>query len=273
MNPSPQPSSSPSPAVSDLLDQSALSALAQRLVEAALRAGADAADAVAVRGVSHGVEVRDGKVEESERSEGDDVGLRVLVGKRQAVVSTSDISATMSHGSPSARWRWPGSRRMMPMWLATRRGAQRFPDLDCSIRTAVRCGLERRAREARSRARGRGRVEVRRRVGVGRHRAWCGHHAGFHGAYLPRATASRPRDRRRRHRRSATTISPRAAPADLAAPRKSRTGARRWRGSTRAGRDLQGAVVFDPRVRARWSAIWPRRQRRGGAAASFLKDA
>jgi PmbA protein len=75
-----------------LFDQSALSQLAQRLVEAAKRAGADAADAVAVRGVSQGVEVRDGRVEESERSEGDDVGLRVLVGQRQAVVSTNDVS-------------------------------------------------------------------------------------------------------------------------------------------------------------------------------------
>src|SRR4051812_7888919 len=79
-------------ATSDLLDQSALSTLAQRLVEAAKRAGADAADAVAVRGVSQGVEVRDGRVEESERSEGDDVGLRVLVGRRQAVVSTNDTA-------------------------------------------------------------------------------------------------------------------------------------------------------------------------------------
>lgn len=96
MNSSPHaPLSSSKPAasgVSTLLDQSALSALAQRLVEAAKRAGADAADAVAVRGVSQGVEVRDGKVEESERSEGDDVGLRVFVGKRQAVISTSDVS-------------------------------------------------------------------------------------------------------------------------------------------------------------------------------------
>ena len=83
---------SPSSATSDLFDQSALSTLAQRLVEAAKRAGADAADAVAVRGISQGVEVRDGRVEESERSEGDDVGLRVLVGKRQAVVSTNDVS-------------------------------------------------------------------------------------------------------------------------------------------------------------------------------------
>nr|WP_205523358.1 TldD/PmbA family protein [Rhodopseudomonas sp. BR0C11] len=75
-----------------MFDQSALSDLAQRLVEAARRAGADQADAVAVRGVSHGVEVRDGRMQESERSEGDDVGLRVIVGRRQAVVSTNDIS-------------------------------------------------------------------------------------------------------------------------------------------------------------------------------------
>ena len=82
---------SSNPATSDLFDQSALSTLAQRLVEAAKRAGADAADAVAVRGISQGVEVRDGRVEESERSEGDDVGLRVLVGRRQAVVSTNEV--------------------------------------------------------------------------------------------------------------------------------------------------------------------------------------
>ena len=74
-----------------LLDQSELTSLAERLVEAARRAGADAADAVAVRSVSSGVEVRDGKVEESERAEGDDVGLRVLIGRRQAVVSTNDV--------------------------------------------------------------------------------------------------------------------------------------------------------------------------------------
>jgi PmbA protein len=76
-----------------LLDQSALSDLAERLVAAAQRAGADAADAVAVRGVSLSVEVRDGAVEESQRSEGDDLGLRVLVGRKQAVVSTNDIRA------------------------------------------------------------------------------------------------------------------------------------------------------------------------------------
>jgi PmbA protein len=75
-----------------LLDQSALTKLAERLVDAARRAGADAADAIATRGVSQSIEVREGSVEESERSEGDNVGLRVLVGRQQAVVSTNDIS-------------------------------------------------------------------------------------------------------------------------------------------------------------------------------------
>jgi PmbA protein len=79
--------------MSSLLDQTPLLRLAERLVDAARRAGADAADAVAVRGVSQSIEVREGVVEESERSEGDDLGLRVLVGKRQAVVSTNDMRA------------------------------------------------------------------------------------------------------------------------------------------------------------------------------------
>ncbi len=74
-----------------LLDQSALSKLAEGLVRAAQKAGADAADAIAVRSVSVGVDIREGAIEESERSESDDVGLRVFVGHRQAVVSTNDI--------------------------------------------------------------------------------------------------------------------------------------------------------------------------------------
>jgi PmbA protein len=74
-----------------LLDQSDLTNLAERLVTAARRAGADQADALAVRSVSLSVDVRDGAVEESQRSEGDDLGLRVIVGHKQAVVSTNDL--------------------------------------------------------------------------------------------------------------------------------------------------------------------------------------
>jgi PmbA protein len=78
--------------MSSLLDQSGLLQRAEQLVEAAHRAGATAADAVAVRGISQSVEVREGSVEASERSESDNIGLRVFVGQRQAVVSTNDLS-------------------------------------------------------------------------------------------------------------------------------------------------------------------------------------
>ncbi len=133
---------------SDLFDQSALSTLAQRLVEAAKRAGADAADAVAVRGISHGVEVRDGRVEESERSEGDDIGLRVLVGQRQAVVSTNDVGGD---GVARLAERAVAMARVAPVdkyiGLADPSLLARdFPDLDLlDPRTPSTAELERRA--------------------------------------------------------------------------------------------------------------------------------
>jgi PmbA protein len=81
--------------MNSLLDQSTLTTLAERLVAAARHAGADAADAVAERGMSLSVEVRDGTVEASERSEGDNMGLRAFVGRRQAVVSTNDLTGNL----------------------------------------------------------------------------------------------------------------------------------------------------------------------------------
>ena len=81
--------------MNSLLDQSALTTLAECLVAAARRAGADAADAIAERGMSQSVEVRDGTVEASERSEGDNMGLRAFVGRRQAVVSTNDLNGNV----------------------------------------------------------------------------------------------------------------------------------------------------------------------------------
>ena len=96
---------------SSLFDQTALTDRAERLVKAALGSGADAADAVAVRGMSLSIEVRAGAVEESERAEGDDLGLRVLVGKRQAVVSTND---TASDGSKALAERAVAMARAAP---------------------------------------------------------------------------------------------------------------------------------------------------------------
>jgi PmbA protein len=62
------------------------------LIAKARRAGADAADAVFVAGAAISHARRLGKLEKLERAEGQDLGLRVLVGQRQAIVSSSDRS-------------------------------------------------------------------------------------------------------------------------------------------------------------------------------------
>src|ERR1700688_5077794 len=118
--------------MSSLLDQTALADLAERLVASARRAGADQADALAVRAVSLSVDVRDGAVEESQRAEGDDLGLRVLVGRRQAVVSTNDLKAdgfaalaeravAMARAAPEDRFAGLADDALL---------AHQFPDLD-----------------------------------------------------------------------------------------------------------------------------------------------
>ena len=63
------------------------------LIGRARKAGADAADALAAEGVSLSHAQRLGEIEKLERSEGTDIGLRVFIGKQQAVVSSSDSSS------------------------------------------------------------------------------------------------------------------------------------------------------------------------------------
>ena len=69
-----------------------LADLTEALLREARKAGAEAADALAVTGNSQSIDIRQGKLEQAERSEGVEVGLRVLLGGRQACVSASDIS-------------------------------------------------------------------------------------------------------------------------------------------------------------------------------------
>src|ERR1041385_4451415 len=66
--------------------------LLESAVKFAKAAGADAADAVIGRNLSLSVGERLGKLEKLQRSEDQDLGLRVFVGKRQAIVSTSDFN-------------------------------------------------------------------------------------------------------------------------------------------------------------------------------------
>lgn len=66
----------------------------QSLIGAALRAGADGADALLVQSVSASVSYRLGKLEDVERAESSDLGLRVFVGQRVAFVSSTDLSVS-----------------------------------------------------------------------------------------------------------------------------------------------------------------------------------
>ena len=66
--------------------------LLEGLITTAKSLGADAADAVFVEGQSMSVSYRLGETENVSRSEGSDIGLRVLIGQRQAIVSSSDDS-------------------------------------------------------------------------------------------------------------------------------------------------------------------------------------
>jgi PmbA protein len=63
------------------------------LVARAMKAGADAADVIYAGNASTEVQMRLGLLEDVERSEGEDIGLRVFVGTQSASASSSDLSA------------------------------------------------------------------------------------------------------------------------------------------------------------------------------------
>ena len=64
---------------------------APALVDLARRAGADAADAAYTGNASETIQVRLGKLEEVERSEGEHITLRVFCGARSASIGSSDL--------------------------------------------------------------------------------------------------------------------------------------------------------------------------------------
>lgn len=66
---------------------------AQMMCAAATRAGADAADALYYCNAATSVSMRLGQLEDVERSEGQDISLRVFVGQCSASVSTADMDA------------------------------------------------------------------------------------------------------------------------------------------------------------------------------------
>ncbi|PWG01900.1 TldD/PmbA family protein [Sphingosinicella humi] len=75
-----------------MLDVKDAEARAASLVEAARKAGADAADVLYIGDAATEVQVRLGELEDVQRSEGEEIGLRFFLGKRSASVSSSDLS-------------------------------------------------------------------------------------------------------------------------------------------------------------------------------------
>ena len=107
-------------------------AILDAVLAAAKKAGADAADALFVEGVSSSVSYRLGKLEDVERAESYDLGLRVFVGARVAIVSSTDFSADALAALPT---RAVAMARLAPedkfAGLApTDRLAKSWPDLD-----------------------------------------------------------------------------------------------------------------------------------------------
>ncbi|WP_169567761.1 TldD/PmbA family protein [Sneathiella limimaris] len=70
-------------------EQNSLNIL-EDLIAKGLNKGAEAVEAVRIQGASTSISYRLGEVEEVERSEAHDLGLRVLIGKKQAFVSSND---------------------------------------------------------------------------------------------------------------------------------------------------------------------------------------
>ncbi|MDB4106481.1 TldD/PmbA family protein [bacterium] len=65
--------------------------LAQKIIDMTLKCGADSADAIVSDSASLGMSARNGKLEDTERAESRDLGLRAMIGQQQAFVSGSAI--------------------------------------------------------------------------------------------------------------------------------------------------------------------------------------
>ena len=114
----------------EYFDLTPLEDRAAALVEAAMKAGADGADAVVAASRSTGVEVRKGKVEEAEGAENNAFSLRVFVGDRAASISanlTSDPAALAERAVAMAAVATPSPHvKLAPKELL----ADTFADLD-----------------------------------------------------------------------------------------------------------------------------------------------
>ena len=172
------------------MDQT-LERLTEALLDAARKAGAESADALAIRGRSISIDVRGGALEQAERAESTDVGLRVMIGQRQACVSASDTApatlaemaeraVAMAREAPED----PGVGQADTAQLATDRDARRLDLVDPAPEPgAAELEAEARAAEAAALAcRGISRVDSA-STGYGRRDVHLATSGGFAGGY------------------------------------------------------------------------------------------
>jgi PmbA protein len=103
---------------------------AAKLVELALKAGADHCDCVVASSQSLGISVRDGKTEDTDRSEGDAFSLRVFCGQRTASVAANqadDLTALCERAVAMAK---VSPDDPFAMLAPGERLAKNIPDLD-----------------------------------------------------------------------------------------------------------------------------------------------
>ncbi|MEZ5752010.1 MAG: TldD/PmbA family protein [Paracoccaceae bacterium] len=165
--------------------------LAHALLDAARKAGADSADAIVIEGTSVSIDVRDGRLEHAERAEALDLGLRVLVGRRQACVSGSDArpetialvaerAVAMAREAPED----PFAGLADPAQLSDRRDAQGFELCDTAPEPDP-ADLQARALEAEEAARAvAGVTQVdQSSASYSRRQVWLAASNGFSGGY------------------------------------------------------------------------------------------
>ena len=210
------------------------------------------------------IEVRNGALEQAERAEGVDLGLRVLIGHRQACVSSSDNrDGTPSRPWRNGRWRWRARRRRTrgAGWPRRRSLARAGTTAALNLEDRAAASVARCAQGCRTRRRGggaggaggeqngRGRRRAGRPAGCTSRRR-----NGFSAATPAPGTGSRRWRSRARARPWSATTPARAEVhrADLPDPAGDRAGSAGERTAARsgAGKPPTGAwpVVYDERV-------------------------
>ena len=133
--------------------------LAQKIIEMTLKCGADAADAVVSDSASLSLSARNGKLEDTERAESRDLGLRAMIGQQQAFVSGTAVddealarlaqrAVDMASTTPADRFcGFAPQEQLARQWPDLDLADTHEPDADELLDMALACEAEARSHE------------------------------------------------------------------------------------------------------------------------------